>query len=382
MQEKTVLVLGGGIGGVVAATRLSRILPRRHSVVVVDRETDFSLAASYIWIMSGARKSRQIIRPLSSLRRKGIDVVHGEVQSVDPARRRAIVGGNEIAADYLVVALGAEFAPDAVSGLSEHGDTFCTLAGAEILRGKISEMREGKSIVPTAAPAYKCPAAPYEAAMTLDGMFRKRRVRDSLSIELYSAEPGPMPVAGPDVSKALADMVRGKGIAYFPARQIEKAEDDAVWFNDGGKADFDLLIYVPPIRPPAALSDSELTDESGWVRVDRNSLETEFENVYALGDATLIPLTMGKPLPKAGVFAHGQAEVVAANIARKIHGGKPRLSFDGYGACFVEAGGGVAGFGAGNFYAEPAPNVRLRTPGWHWHAAKVLFEKQVMMSWL
>jgi len=112
----------------------------------------------------------------------------------------------------------------------------------------------------------------------------------------------------------------------------------------------------------------------GWVSVDRYTLETGFPRVYALGDVVSIPLTVGKPLPKAGVFAHGEGEVVARNIARAITGAGAAARFDGHGECFIEIGGGKAGFGSGNFYAEPKPMVTLRGPGWRWHIAKVLFE--------
>ena len=214
--------------------------------------------------------------------------------------------------------------------------------------------------------------------MLIDAMFRKRRVRESLEIELHSAEPGPMGVAGPEASAAVRAMVEGKGISYRPDHQIKRAEAGRVTFTDGATVDFDLLVHVPPIAPPQALRDSGLVDQSGWVRVDRHTLETAFPGVYAVGDATLIPLTMGKPLPRAGVFAHAQAEVVARNIAASVAGKSQAARFDGHGACFVETGDGRAGFGSGDFYAEPKPAVRMRRPAWYWHAGKVLFEKQVM----
>jgi sulfide:quinone oxidoreductase len=100
--------------------------------------------------------------------------------------------------------------------------------------------------------------------------------------------------------------------------------------------------------------------------------------VYAIGDVTGIPLKMGKPLPKAGVFAERQAEVVAHNIARSITGKGEPASFNGHGECFIETGGGKAGFGQGDFYAEPIPEIVLRRPSRRWHAGKLLFEK----SWL
>lgn len=382
MRGQTVVILGGGVGGVVAANALRRRLDRRHRIVLVDREPTFALAASFLWVMTGARRPEQISRPLARLQRKGIEVLRGAVELIDPARKQAVVSGQTLEADHLVVALGAEFTPEAVPGLVEWGHTFCTLDGAARLRGVLGEFRSGRVVVLTAAPAYKCPAAPYEAAMLIDSLLRKRRVRGSVAIELHSAEPGPMGVAGPEASAAVRAMVEGKEIEYRPDHQIARAEAGRVTFTDGATVDFDLLVYVPPIAPPQALRGSGLVDETGWVRVDRHTLETAFPGVYAVGDVTLIPLTMGKPLPRAGVFAHGQAEVIARNIAASVAGTDPLARFDGQGACFIETGDGRAGFGSGDFFAEPRPAVRMRPPAWYWHAGKVLFEKQVMWSWL
>jgi sulfide:quinone oxidoreductase len=84
---------------------------------------------------------------------------------------------------------------------------------------------------------------------------------------------------------------------------------------------------------------------------------------------------MGKPLPKAGVFAHYQAETVAHNIAQKIAGKTPEKTFNGDGQCFLELGEGKAGYAGGNFYGSPLPNVKMKKPGYFWHWMKVWFEK-------
>ena len=49
--------------------------------------------------------------------------------------------------------------------------------------------------------------------------------------------------------------------------------------------------------------------------------------MYAIGDMTGIPLAIGKPLPKAGVLAHGQAEGVAHSIVAEIAGAGTMMSF-------------------------------------------------------
>jgi sulfide:quinone oxidoreductase len=383
-MSQTVLVLGGGVGGLVAAQLLRKRLPRSHRVVVVDREQSFQLAASFLWVMDGSRTPAQVSRPLARLERKGLEVVRGEVERIDPTRREVVVGGQTLAGDHLVVALGAQFAPEAVPGLAEAGHTFCTLEGAARLQQALAGFVGGRVVVLTAAPAYKCPAAPYEAAMLIDGRFRKRGLRDRVQIEVYAAEPGPMGVAGPEVSAAVRGMVEQKGIGYHPEHQVTRVDPAArrLEFANGATADFDLLIYVPPIRAPQVVRDAGLTNESGWVAVNRHTMATQFPGVYALGDVTIIPLAVGKPLPKAGVFAHGQAVVVARNIVTAVTGDGEPARFDGHGSCFVEAGAGRAGFGRGDFYATPRPVVKMHPPGRMWHTGKVLFEQGWFWRWL
>jgi len=377
---KTIVILGGGVGGVVAARELRKRLPREHRVVLVDREREHLFAPSLLWLMVGLREADSIKRPLERLERKGIEVRLGEVEKIDPEARRVTVAGETLEADYLIVTLGAELAPETVPGLQDAGHGFYTQAGAEGLRAALESTRKGRIVVLTAAPAYKCPAAPYEAALLIDADLRKRGLRDAVTVDVYAAEPGPMGVAGPEMSGAVKQLLEAKGIPYHPEHQVKTVDAAArrLEFANGAQADFDLLAYVPPHRAPRVVRESGLASESGWISVDRHTLETRFAGVYAIGDVVSIPLKLGKPLPKAGVFAHGQAVVVAKNIASVIAGRAAGERFNGHGECFIEIGGGKAGFGAGDFYAEPKPLLTVRAPSRRWHLGKVLFEK----SWL
>lgn len=390
-EGKTVVVLGGGIGGVVAATTLHKQLPTPNRVVLVDREPDHLFAPSLLWLITGQRTARQISRPLDRLTEKGIEVVCGDIDRIDPATRRVSIiersptgdSSRDIDADYLVISLGADFAPDAIPGLAEAGHSFYTLAGAETLRDALTVFDGGRIVVLTAAPAYKCPAAPYEAAMLINDHLRRRKLDDRTRIDLYAAEPGPLVVAGPDVSAGVRSMVEAAGIGYHPEHQVVSVDpaQRRLTFANGSTADFDLLAYVPPHRAPPVVREAGLTDDSGWIPADRDTLHTRYPGVYAIGDVTGIPLKMGKPLPKAGVFAEREAAVVAHNIIHDITGiGEPE-TFDGHGECFIETGGGKAGFGRGNFYAEPAPRVALHPVGRRWHLGKLLFEKRWLRRW-
>jgi len=382
-QGKTILVLGGGTGGIVSASRLRKKLPPEHRVMLVERETDYVFQPSFLWLMTGLRTREKISRPLSELSPKGIEIVHGTVERIDPERKAVTVDGRELAGDYLVIALGAELAPGVIPGLEQAGHNLYTLAGAQTLREARLHLRSGRVVVLVSGMPFKCPAAPYEAAMLLEYDFRKRKLHDQIRIDLYTPEPGPMPVAGAEVSRQVRQMVEGKGIGYHPEHAVTQADAEKreISFANGGTAEFDLLAYVPPHRAPQVVVEAGLAGESGWVPVDRGTMETRFPGVYAIGDITGIMLAIGKPLPKAGVFAHAEAEVVANNLIHAITGKGKRATFDGHGECFIETGDGKAGFGSGNFYAEPAPQIKLRMPSRTLHMGKVAFEKYWLFEW-
>jgi len=382
-QNKTILILGGGIGGVVAATRLRRHLPAAYRVILIEREVYHVYSPSLLWLMIGRRDVEAISRPLANLARRGIEVVRGAIERIDADRKTVVVNGEEYAGDYVVIALGAEYASDTIPGLGAAGYNFYTLGGASGLRDARLRFKRGRIVVLVSTLPFKCPAAPYEAAMLLEADFRRRGLRDAVEISLYTPEPGPMPVAGAEVSARLRGLLEHKRIGYHPEHAAAAVDTRAhrISFRNGTGADFDLLAYVPPHRAPAVVRAAGLTDASGWIPVQRDSLETKFPGVYAIGDVTGIPLSMGRPLPKAGVFAHHQAEVVADNIVHAITGKGAVRRFQGDGACFIETGHGRAGFGSGNFYAEPLPRIHLRAPGYLQHLKKIALEKYWLYRW-
>lgn len=376
-MSRTALVLGAGLGGMVAAQTLRRLLPKADRVVLVEREARHVFPPSLLWLMVGSRSAEAISRPSDHAARPGIELVRGAVTGLDPAARTVRVDDRTLKGDAMIIALGAEYTPQAIPGLADAGLCIYTLEGAAAIRDALARFEAGRLVVLTATPQYKCPAAPYEAALLVADHLRRQGRRDRVTMDFYAAEPGPMMVAGPAVSAGVRAMIEARGIGYHPEHQVRRVDAQArrIEFTNGASAGFDLLLYVPPHRAPEAVISAGLANESGWIPVDRHTLATKFPGVYAVGDVTVIPLRMGRPLPKAGVFAHGQAEAVAHNIAREWTGRGEAKRFDGRGMCFIETGGGRAGMGSGNFYAEPLPEVSLRQPGLLWHGAKVLYEK-------
>lgn len=380
MRGKTILILGGGVGGIVTANALRESLASEHRIVVVDKRAEYIFTPSLLWVMTGWRQPDQITKDLRHMLQFGIEVVQAEVQEIDPERAIVRANGDDLAYDYLVVTLGADLAPEVMPGYVETAYNFFDLEGTTKLWSALQRFEGGRVAVLVSAMPFKCPAAPYEAAMLIEDVLRRRGIRDRCQVRVFTPEPQPMLVAGPDMGVSVVGMLATKNIGFHPNLSLDHidAVRQTLVFKNGRQESFDLLAAVPPHRPPTVVKESSLANEAGWVTVDKHTLQTHFENIYAIGDVTAIILNNGLPLPKAGTFAHAEAEAVAARIIAEIGGSVPQAEFDGVGYCWIEAGSGSAGFASGQFYAEPNPVVGQPRSGRLWHWGKVMFESYWM----
>lgn len=378
------VVLGGGTGGLVAARELRRRLPADHRVVLVDRAAEHLYQPSLLWQMVGERRPSQFTRPLDRLQKRGIEFHNTEVEGLDLDNRVVATASGKLDYDSLVVSLGARLAPEAVAGFDEMAYNLYSTGGCAQIHAALEDLDEGVVAVLISEMPYKCPAAPYEAAFLAESFIRRKGIRRNVEIHLFTPEHTPMPVAPAMLGDSIADMLAARGIHYHPLFTFEELRPDTreVVASDGRAQRVDLLLVVPPHRAPEVVRSSALLGVSGFVHVDPRTLQTDYDDVYAIGDVATIKLPNGKALPKAGVFAHAEAKTVAERIADAHAGKTSEAVFDGNGYCWIELGDGRAGFAGGNFYADPEPQVKLRRPGRPLHWGKVAFEKWWLHHWL
>jgi sulfide:quinone oxidoreductase len=378
------VVLGGGTGGLVAARELQRRIPAGHRVVLVDRSAEHIYQPSLLWQMVGQRRQEQFRRPLTRLERKGIEFRHAEVEELDLDNNAVRTSSGDLDYDSLVVSLGAQLAPETVPGFEQMAYNLYTPEGCARIHSALEDLREGTIGVLITAMPFKCPAAPYEAAFLAEWFVRRKGIRRNVELHLFTPEQTPMPVAPAAIGDSIADMLAARGIHYHPLFTFKELlpETSEVVASDGRSHEVDLLIGVPPHQAPEVVRSSPLLGVSGFIHVDARTLETEHEDVFAIGDIATVRLPNDKALPKAGVFAHSEAKVVAKRIADTLEGKTPHAAFDGKGYCWVELGDGRAGFAGGDFYTEPEPQLKMRRPGRPLHLGKVAFEKWWLHHWL
>jgi len=362
-----ILILGGGVGGTIVANKLARLLRAREAqITLVDSTGQHIYQPGFLPVVFGWSEPEALIKKERALLSKRVALRVEVVDRVDPkAQLVHLATGEQLPYDYLILATGARLDLDALPGV-EAAHHFYTLEAALRLRAALLQFRGGRIVIGVGGLPYKCPPAPLEAALLLDYWLRKRGLRDKTAIEWLSPIGRAFTLEA--VSPAIEEQLRARGIefrTFFNAETVDpKARE--VRSLEGETVKYDLLIIVPPHRGASVVERSGLGDRQGWLPTDRETLQVKgYENVYALGDGTNLPLS------KAGSTAHFEAPIIAKRIAAQIRGETPTATYDGHVMCFFESG-----FGKGmilDFAYDRPPVARKPTRRAHW--GKLLFNR-------
>jgi sulfide:quinone oxidoreductase len=374
---KRILILGGGFGGIATALGLRERLAPVDEIVLVDRRETFAMGLRKNWGIIGMEPIAAGERRLDALRDRGIDVRQGEITAVDPASRSATIDGRPLDADALIVALGAERDPDAIPGLREHALDAYDREANEANAAAVEAFGGGNLVIGVFGAPYPCPPAPYELALLLTEKLEAKGLR--FGVLVFTSLPRSLPILGEAGCASFDANLRGAGISLRTSTTAGEVRAGEVLI-EGGRIPFDLLLAIPPHRVPGVVREAGLAGPSGWIPVEPRTLRTRFEGVYAVGDVTAIPLSNGGALPKAGVFAQAEGEVVAARVADTLAGREPDARFEGEGLCFLETGRGMASAVQGRFLAEP-PEVELTPATSAGFEAKRAFEMERLAAW-
>lgn len=379
---KRILILGAGFGGLTAANILRKNLHSDHRVMVIDRKNWFMMGLVKLWILEGTRKLEESQTPLNGLNAKGIEFLNDEVTKVDSGSSRIHAKDHGwIEYDYLIVALGAELAPEKIPGFVGRGYNLYDPQQVPKLRDRLLSINRGRVAIAIMGMPYKCPPAPYEASIIISNVLTKNGSRNSVEIDVYTPAPIALPVAGPQISAGVVEIIAQNGVRFNPHHKLQSVSDSQLEFENGTKKDYDLLVGIPPHRAPEVVRNSGLTGGGDWIQVDKHMMKTSVGNIFAIGDVTEIKVG-NLALPKAGIFAEEQAKVVAQQIIDEI-GSRPAMAtFSGQGYCFMEVGNGRAGYLEADFYNQAGPVLKLEPPSAENYEKKQDFERTRIKEWL
>jgi sulfide:quinone oxidoreductase len=372
-----IVVLGAGFGGLELTTILSEAFGDAIDITLVDKGEAFVFGFSKLDVMFGRLPPAAIRHLYRDIIKPGVRFLRTTVRAIDPATKRTVTDAGTLDADVLVVALGADYDQAATPGLVEGGNEFYSVPGALALRDILPRFERGPAIIGVTGKSFKCPPAPSEAALLLHDYLVERGRREAVEISVVMPFGTPIPPS-PDTSQAILAAFAERGIRFVKDNLVKSLDPDRklAVLTDGTEMPFALFLGVPIHRVPPVVVESGLSAHPhDWVPVNKQTLETKFPGVYAVGDVN------GVGTPKAGVFAEGSARIVAAAIVAQIRGGTPPDAYKGQGSCYVEFGQNQVGRVDVDFLSGPKPTGTFQAPSAALVAEKALFGSSRRQRW-
>ena len=345
-MKKRILVLGAGFGGLELCTMLSEAFGNEIEVTLIDKSDSFYFGFSKLDVMFGHAQPEAVRLPYKKFVKPGVRLLQETITQVDPVAKRVTTDRGAHEADYLVIALGADYDFAATPGMADATE-FYTLEGATRLAKLLPSFTQGRVLIAVGGAPFKCPPAPSEAALMMHDYLSTRGLRAACEITLILPLEVPIPPS-PETSRALLAAFAERSITFVADREMRAVDTRKrlVTLDDGRVFPYDLFLGVPAIRAPKLLEAGGMT-EDGYVPVKPRTLETRFPGVYAIGDCAR------QGTPKAGVFAEGAGRAVAKALMARLRNEEVPVTHAGTGSCYIEFGAGRIGRVDVDFFSNP-----------------------------
>lgn len=365
-----ILIVGGGFGGVMAAESLAKQVSEEHQITLVSRGRKFLFYPDLVHLAFGKCEPDDISFDLrEAMLDRRIRFIEGEVARVDPYEHRIIMAHGEIEGgipyDYLICALGRRLATERIPGFFEFANHLLTVDGAlefgEIVKG----FHEGRAVIGQ-CPGARLPVPVYETAFALARMLNQTEQSKPARITIVSPDSPNLQFGDLNIAPALRTALDEHFIEYLPDFPIERVTSSAVITSNGHALNYNLLMLIPPFRGPGAVTGLGITDDEGYIKVDRAMRVEGVHGMYAVGDC------VNFKGPKLGHMAVQQAAVAATNVAREIVGLEPLPTYDHEMMLVIDEGGGETIYLHKGLWVDDPASVKQ---GRFWSWAKRIHQK-------
>jgi NADH dehydrogenase len=344
-------VVGGGVAGLILATRLGHLLGRRGlaRVSLIDRSWIHVWKPMLHTFAAGTWNIyQQQVQYVAHARTHHFEYIPGQLDAIDRAGRRirlaplqvageAIAGARELGYDVLVLAFGSRANGFRTPGVVEHchfigsadqADAFNARLRAHVLRSFEQGGNIDIAIVGGGATGVEL-AAELSRMVELAAGYGEADIRRRLRLTLLESAPRILNAFPETVSTLAASQLSALGVEVRTGVKVVGADAGGYLLDGGERVPAALKIWAAGIRASGSFDESGLQlNRAGQVVVGPNLLAKGEQCVFALGDcASLVPEGAERQLPSTAQVANQQALHLIRHLPAWLREGKPVPSF-------------------------------------------------------
>lgn len=409
VQQKEVLIIGGGNAGLSAAAQIKN-RDSKLQVTVIDPAEYHYYQPAWTLVGAGTYDAEKTKRRQADVIPNGVEWIQEAAETFEPEKNLVHTkNGKSYTYKYLIVCPGIQLNWGDIKGLKENlgKNGVCSNYKYDMAQYTwecLKSFKGGNALFTQPATPIKCGGAPQKIMYLAEDYLQNNKLRSSSEVAFFT--PGGV-IFGVEVfANVLKKVIKRKDIkvkfkhelveidgeekiAYFKVDQdtpsittIDDAENKlkAQRTEDGLLAvPFDMIHVTPPQSAPDFIKNSPLADPEspfGWVEVDPKTLQHKrFENIFSLGDAGSMPNA------KTGAAIRKQAPVLVENLFKVMQKDEMKnpAAYDGYGSCPLVTGYGKMVLAEFNYDNEPTPSLPIDTAKERW---SMWILKKYVLPWL
>ncbi|QDX41063.1 NAD(P)/FAD-dependent oxidoreductase [Salarchaeum sp. JOR-1] len=316
-MSPTVAVLGAGYAGAGAIPELEDRLGDDADIVWIS-DTDYHLVlheAHRCIRDPGVRE--KITIPVTDIKSPRTQFVQAEVTGLDTDDRVVeLDGADDVAYDYVLVALGSQTAYYGIEGMAENALTLKSLDDALDIHERVKDAaREATREDPATVVIGGAGLSGIQSA----GEVAEFRDKHNAPVEVYLVEALPeiFPPGDAEVQGALRHHLEEADVNILTDDPITSADDEEIHFDERDSLDYDVFVWTGGITGRDALDDTSLENEHNRLNTGQD-FQTSDDRVFAIGDSAIIEQPGENPAPPTALAAWQAAEVAAKNVANAI----------------------------------------------------------------
>lgn len=295
-ENKRVVIVGGGFGGVKAALELSNT--PRIEVVLISQNTHFEYHGA-LYRSAVGHSPKEVVIPLREIfaGKKNVEVVLDSIGFVDAKKKRLVsLEGTVYGYDFVIFAMGSVVNYFDIQGLKEHTETMSTIADTIKLRKRLVDLFSQPQTRPARIAVVGGGASGVELAAELPAFVeliakRHHQKKPKLKVIVVEAADRLLPGLSPKTSEKILKRLVSLGVEVHLGLQVESCQKGNLCLS-AGSLGADILIWTAGFKPvPFYQAHPEIFTlaQNGKVMVNEYLQVASQEDIFVIGDNAATP---------------------------------------------------------------------------------------------
>jgi NADH dehydrogenase len=329
-----ILILGAGYGGLMTAKGLQKNLrPGEAEITLVNQNSYHYITTKLHEPAAGTSHHDHARLPISSvIHPHRVKFIQDRVTKIDPEAKQVTLAEQKepLVYDYLVIGLGSAPETFGIKGLLENAFFIRSIDSVRMIREHMeymfsryaAEKKDELITIVVGGAGFTGIEYVGELVDRMPELCREYDVPlEKVRLVNVEAAPSVLPGFDPELVEYATTYLKSKGVEFHINTPIAECTPEGVILKGGEEIKSATVVWTGGVRGNKLVEDAGIETMRGRVKVDGQLRAPGYENIFIIGDSSLIfPGENERPYPPTAQLATQQGQYLGKNLANLLHG--------------------------------------------------------------